>query len=494
MRRKADVRSDLYSLGVLLFEMLTGRLPFIAENQIALVSMHIQRRPPSPRSIVPTIPAQVERVILKSLEKKPEQRFGSAKELAEAFCRSVSASTGASIPDYATLAMPEFASSTPGLRPDQLILSSLPPGQLDPVSGMPEVKPSPLANGTEGMQVASTRPLSQPQYAGVGTPLSPSPLPFSPLRPQPPQPRQPEQRPFYRRPWFSVIIILLSLLIIAGSVAIIFIPRGQPGAGQGTGRQSAQEALAGQTPHATRNAPTATPNLTATAQAALAASATARAQATATAIAGLTATAAAQASATAGVIQTATSGHPTYQDPLNNPNNPATIEAGWDQKDGQCVFKSDGYHVMSGNGISGCREANNTYTNAAITVEMRIASGLSGGVFFRMTTNFLNIYTGYLFEVDSTGRYRILSGTYTLATPTVLKDWTPASALKSGNATNVLQLIMSGNNLSFYANGVFLVALSDSAYAAGQIAFLARSDVNGQTDVVYSNLYIYPLS
>ncbi|HZR39627.1 MAG TPA: protein kinase, partial [Ktedonobacteraceae bacterium] len=90
VNRKADARSDLYSLGVLLFEMVTGHLPFEAENQFAVIAMHMGKSPPLPHTFVPTISPQVERVMLKALEKRPELRYGSATALSEAFCRSIS--------------------------------------------------------------------------------------------------------------------------------------------------------------------------------------------------------------------------------------------------------------------------------------------------------------------------------------------------------------------------------------------------------------------
>jgi hypothetical protein len=240
--------------------------------------------------------------------------------------------------------------------------------------------------------------------------------------------------------------------------------------------------------------PSPTPNLTATAQAAIAATATARANATAAAIAAVTATAQAQASATAGVIQTATSGKPSYSDALNNANNPNTIAANWDQNS-HCTFQSDGYHVIDGNGLHGCKESANPYQNMAISVDVQILSGHSGGVFFRVNTDVFNDYAGYLFEIDSTGRYKISSSQDYSFNITALQDWTASSALRKGNsATNTLQVIAQGSALSFYANGVFLVKLTDTTFAsAGPIAFLAES-TGSQTEVVYSNLKVYPMS
>ena len=88
VHQRAAPSSDHYALGVLLFEMVTGRVPFSGENQIAVVTMHVSKAPPLPSSIVPSIPPMVDQVILRSLEKQPALRYSSATELAEAFCQA----------------------------------------------------------------------------------------------------------------------------------------------------------------------------------------------------------------------------------------------------------------------------------------------------------------------------------------------------------------------------------------------------------------------
>lgn len=77
----SDEKSDIYSLGITMFEMLTGRVPFNGDTTVAIAIKHIQEAMPSPREYVPEIPQCVESIIYKCCEKSPDRRYQSMGEL-----------------------------------------------------------------------------------------------------------------------------------------------------------------------------------------------------------------------------------------------------------------------------------------------------------------------------------------------------------------------------------------------------------------------------
>ncbi len=76
--------SDLYSLGVVMFEMLAGRPPFVGPTAVSIAMQHASTKPPPLRQFNPTVPSNVEQIVMKALEKEPDDRFQSATEMKKA--------------------------------------------------------------------------------------------------------------------------------------------------------------------------------------------------------------------------------------------------------------------------------------------------------------------------------------------------------------------------------------------------------------------------
>ncbi|PXW36163.1 UNVERIFIED_CONTAM: serine/threonine-protein kinase [Williamsia faeni] len=76
-----DARSDVYSLGCVLFELLTGEPPFTGDSPVAVAYQHVREDPPTPSSVRPGVPAELDSVVLKAMSKNPANRYQSAAEM-----------------------------------------------------------------------------------------------------------------------------------------------------------------------------------------------------------------------------------------------------------------------------------------------------------------------------------------------------------------------------------------------------------------------------
>jgi serine/threonine-protein kinase len=118
--RPMDERSDLFSFGILLYEMLTGRLPFQGDDSADVLWRVVHEAPPSPRSIQPDLPAAAEGLLTRLLAKDREKRPGSAREVVAALA-SIAASSG-SVSDLPTAVTPRRKGLSPALRPRRVAL------------------------------------------------------------------------------------------------------------------------------------------------------------------------------------------------------------------------------------------------------------------------------------------------------------------------------------------------------------------------------------
>ena len=79
--KRGDARTDVYATGIILYEMLTGTVPFRGDNPLAVMNQHLTASPTPPRKIRPSIPPGIEAIVLKSIRRNPDERYQFASEL-----------------------------------------------------------------------------------------------------------------------------------------------------------------------------------------------------------------------------------------------------------------------------------------------------------------------------------------------------------------------------------------------------------------------------
>ncbi len=217
--------SDVYAIGIVLFEMLTGRLPFVGTDQQELAMAHIREAPPRAAEFNPNVPEHLDRILSKVLAKEPTSRYRTADQFGRilvSYRRRGQVTTDV-VPEVgAGASFPDTAATMPPSGPlPPIPIGNRVSGQ-EAVVAQPVPRPAPAPTGTPRSE-APTYIYSEPAYHGpAGVPSVPSALRPSYVPPQPPAPMiQSRYRAVEEPPQLDLVTLVLAFIALIAVMLLI---------------------------------------------------------------------------------------------------------------------------------------------------------------------------------------------------------------------------------------------------------------------------------
>ncbi len=200
--RPGDERSDIYALGVLFYQMVTGQLPYDADTPLAVILKHVNDPIPAPREKIPDIPEPIEKVILKAMAKDPADRYQTASSMA----RELQEASGASNLELTGGFVFEFISETPTPPPGPV---SKAPVDATVLSSQPSLAPK-----VDATRIASSDAIG---HTEIATPVIP------------PKPVVEETKKKRGSGWiFALAGLVLIAVIAVGAIVFLTTQDGEP--------------------------------------------------------------------------------------------------------------------------------------------------------------------------------------------------------------------------------------------------------------------------